>query len=80
MKVSENNLIGWLCMIRHAMSNDEACFVPTSVLRQLAERGWLETDPERDWDGKHHAHVTDAGCAVSDLNGPEWGIEPVFVE
>lgn len=75
--IAEDKLIGWLCMIRLALSAGQCPFVPTEVQAALVKRGWLEVSPEVDWDDRHDATVTDAGCLVADLNAPEWGIDPV---
>lgn len=73
--LSDHVLIGWLCMIRLNWDAEIPAFTPTVVQRALVAKGWLEIDDEADWQGNHQARWTDAGLAVSDLGGPEWGIE-----
>ena len=47
--------------------------VPPAVHAALVDREWIE-------DIGDMVRVTDSGAVVSDLNGPEWGIEPLYVE
>lgn len=77
MSLPEDKLIGWICMIRLALSNGQCPFVPTLVQEALCKRGWLEVNPEVDWDDRHEATVTDEGALISDLAAPEWGIDPI---
>ena len=73
--IADDKLIGWIVMVRLAFDGDRDPFLPTIVQRHLVERGWLEIDPEPQWNGHKQAHITDAGLAVTDLHGPEWGID-----
>lgn len=81
MRMSEDRLIGWLCIMRHNLDEDGdgVFFIPPEVKLQLVEHGWLEVG-EIGWDKQKWLHVTDAGCLVSDLAAPEWGIDAVPVE
>jgi hypothetical protein len=76
MSISEDRLIGWLCFVRLSFTNGRVADVPTEVQSELVRRGWIEVDDEEDFDGLS-TWVTDAGACISDLNGPEWGIDPL---
>ena len=74
-----NNLIGWLCIMRHNLSEEDDTtpfLVPECVRTALEERGWIGV-MEVDENGTIGICVSDAGLTVSDLAAPEWGINPV---
>lgn len=76
--MTEDHLIGWLCIMRHNLSNqgEGAFYIPGEVKRAMERRAWVEVG-EPDEDGRRSLHVTEAGTLVSDLAAPEWGINPV---
>lgn len=79
--VADEKLIGWLCIMRHNLDEEGVAVfqIPRAVKEALIEAGWVEVG-EKDWDGSQSLHVTSAGCAVTDLAAPEWGIDPVPIE
>lgn len=75
--MNEQVLTGWLCMIRLNFEGERSPFVPTRVQEALTARGWLDVESEAGWDGEHNSSITDAGYAITDLNGAEWGIDTI---
>lgn len=75
--IPEQHLIGWLVITRYQLENDTIAKLPNAVLVELVKRGWLECDPEPDWEGLRSSGLTAAGASVSDLAAPEWGIDPI---
>lgn len=73
--ISEANLIGWLCLVRYQLAQDNVFDLPKEVREQFLARGWMEIDADPDWDGKRFARLTDSGTAICDLNEAEWAIE-----
>lgn len=78
--MNEDRLVGWLCMwrLQHGSANDGNIDMPSAVMQGLADRGWVEFGPE-EHDGKI-ARITEAGAAITDLHGPDWGIDTIPVE
>ncbi len=72
-------LEGWVCILRLNINScaDPIFFTPNCIHEALSKDGWVEIDPEADWDGSHNVHITDAGMAVADLCGAEWGIDVI---
>lgn len=72
-------LAGWLCMwrLQHGSSNGGVCCIPAFVRREWRRLGWVEFDGKPDEDGLLGCALTDAGKAVTDLHGPDWGIDPL---
>lgn len=79
MRLSEDKLVAWLCIIRLNFRERRQMVVPVHVQQQLCERGWMVVSEEPDWEGNHESHVTEEGTTASDLVAPEWGIDPVGV-
>lgn len=76
--VTEDRLIGWLVFYRLQCDlDDPRTQMPTAVQEALVEKGWLEMGAERNWNGTRDGHITDAGIAVTDLAGPEWGVDSI---
>ena len=73
--ISEDHLIGWLCMTRFNFSAEHTISAPDGVDAELVRRGWMTIAAEPDWDGDRFADLTDKGRAVSDLWAAEWGID-----
>lgn len=78
--ISEEKLIGWLCIMRHNLDGDgeDDFYIPREVRHALVAKGWATVEIEAD--GRGAIRITDAGTTVSDLAAPEWGIDPVPVE
>lgn len=79
MQISDDKLIGWLCILRNQFDGDttETLLVPDTVSAELAKRGWIDMDGDLNWQGTHDTLFTDEGRRVSDLNAAEWGIDPL---
>lgn len=76
--MNDEKLIGWLCFMRHQWSNGiERGVLPTCVHTEFVKRGWLEIGDDVDWEGDRRGHITDAGLALCDLYGPDWGINTI---
>jgi hypothetical protein len=75
VKLSDQVLIGWLVMMRHAYENDVSAILPPLVIAELQMRGWLAPFEGTDWDGKTFCDITPAGEALIDLNGAEYGMQ-----
>ena len=77
MLLNKNNLAGWLCIMRHNISeNGEGTFeMPTLVREQMEWCGWIVTS--RDRDGAFSVRLTSKGLFVSDVEAPEWGIDSI---
>jgi len=73
--ISEEHLIGWLCMTRFNWASGHTIDAPAEVDAEMVRLGWMTIEPEADWDGNHFANLTDKGRAVCDLYAAEWGIE-----
>jgi hypothetical protein len=74
--ISDNALVGWLCFFRLQNGKEVArTYLPIEVQEALCAKGWLSVDPETDWQGDHGGTITDEGFTMTDLYGPEWGIE-----
>lgn len=72
--ITEDRLIGWLCIARHQWSNGAECILPAGVLHTLVERGWLRHCDGSDGCTNWNAHMTDQGYAITDLDAADWGI------
>jgi hypothetical protein len=76
-------LTGWLVFIRMQFGEDRVPMVPTPITRELVARGWLiDRGVAESWNEDEEVHdgtVSSAGLALTDLAGPEWGVEPTFV-
>lgn len=77
MTLPDDKLIGWLCIARHQFSNGDSCNMPMHISKALIERGWLEECGGNDSCDTWNAHLTEEGITVTDLNAPEWGINPI---
>lgn len=75
--ISEDHLIGWLVMIRLSYDAEREPWVPRVVQDELGRLGWLEFSSGAR--GARHATITDEGLKVTDLEGPEWGVDGTFV-
>lgn len=73
----EHVLIGWLVIARHQFSHETTCLMPRSVSNALIDRGWMVACDRSDDCDSWNAHLTSAGITVTDLNAPEWGINPI---
>jgi hypothetical protein len=73
----DQHLIAWLCIMEYNFTQDDdpSFHIPSNVRDALEERGWVYVESEEDWQGLRNAVLTDAGRAVIDLNGAEWGLE-----
>ncbi len=76
MLVADDKLLGWLVFLRLNIDEDRPLCVPTAVRLALTAKGWIAIGEETD--EARRLHVTEAGCAASDLAAPEWGIDPLF--
>jgi len=65
----EHVQIAWLCMwrLQHGTENNGEIFMPSAVSKALLRRGWIEEA------GDGH-NITAAGVDITDLHGPDWGI------
>lgn len=77
MKVSEDKLVGWLVAMLWHYQQAGGAHLPTAVLDQLVERGWVENPDEPQWDGKCPCGITPAGYALYDLHAPDYGIDTI---
>jgi len=75
--ITEERLIGWLCMIDNQWSHDIPCFIPSEIGHALCAKGWIDVDAEPDWDGQRASRMLPAGAAIVDLNGAEWGMNMI---
>ena len=75
--MTDERLIGWLCFLRHQWSNGSRCDMPGVVRLALEEKGWITVEAEPDWEGIYGCRLSDDALAVSDLYGPEWGIQTI---
>lgn len=73
-------MVGWLCFLRHQWSNGVTCMVPNAVSDEFERRGWVKNEPDETGEGVYDSRLTELGTRVSDLNAPEWGIDPLAVE
>jgi hypothetical protein len=78
--VERERLIGWLCIARYHFWNDLPFRVPPPVRSAMLAMGWVEITEDPDGEDNDAVRVTDAGCAISDLWMPEWGVDPLPVE
>lgn len=72
--MTDDHLIGWLCIMRLNWGADNRFNMPTEVRESLEKKGWIECHPA------HGARLTDAGAAITDLHAGEWGIDAVNTE
>lgn len=77
--IPREHLIGWLCMIHFNLAREEkvAFWLPDTVKRAIEDAGWIEYDEDPNWEGSWGSVLTPAGIAVVDLNGAEWGLNPL---
>lgn len=75
--MDDAKLIGWLCMMRLHWSADRPAQMPSCVSKALAAKGWITVSSDVDWEGDHSATITDAGWAITDLHGADWGIDTI---
>jgi len=75
--MTEDHLLGWLCMARLQWCAETTCHMPSGVVDELVERGWISPPGDQDWEGDGDCGMTEAGWAASDLAAPEWGIDPI---
>jgi hypothetical protein len=78
--IAERELVGWMVFIDYQFKQGHGCQAPFDIIDALRAKGWVEKPDDPDWDGKQPMKVTQAGMAIADLNAPEWGIEPDFVD
>lgn len=79
--MSEDHLIGWLCMwrLQHGSANDGRIDMPGAVTDALVARGWVAMGGDPEWDGQP-CSITEAGITITELHGPEWGINTIPAE
>lgn len=65
-------LIAWLCFIYENIPPGRPICIPVVVDDALRGRGWLVSG-DGDWRGSG-IHITEAGQAMVDLYGPEYGV------
>ncbi len=76
--ISDDKLIAWLMVMQYQFAQEAESFhVPESVRLALIERGWCRVGDEMDWKGRQDIELTEAGMAVRDLHGPEWGLDTI---
>lgn len=75
--IAEDKLIGWLCFLRLTWGEDQVPAVPDNVSDSLIARGWITKQEDPDWQGRHEGRITDAGWAITDLHGADWGIDTI---
>lgn len=90
--MTDDRLIGWLCIMRHNLSNgglgslneDGLCHgkfcIPPDVRNALVARGWMDAYLDEPVPGQSQTGsvtITRAGHLVSDLAAPDWGIDPI---
>lgn len=75
--ITELQMIGWLCFMRNQHECGDTARVPRAVLDALIARGWMEKPDEPDWQGREACSPTPAGCAITDLHGPDWGLDTI---
>ena len=63
--LADHVLIGWLMFIRLQEPGTQI-IIPHPVSDALEARGWLDAEG-----------LTDQAIVVTDLNAPEWGIDPI---
>lgn len=68
----EERLKGWLCFMR--LNAKTGGRVPDKVRQLLTEKGWIVCKPSP---GGHKVWITERGETVTDLAGPEWGVDPL---
>lgn len=73
--IAESVLIGWLCVLRNQFEHGDGLQMPGAVYDALIARGWIDVDADPDWDGKRFARPTDAANSITDIHGPDWGVE-----
>ncbi|MGK2955540.1 MAG: hypothetical protein ACSLFI_07730 [Solirubrobacterales bacterium] len=71
--MTEERLIGWLCIMAHQFRFGFTFDPGPEVDAELQRRGWIRCD-EADWEGNQPTEITEAGRLVVDLNSPEWGL------
>ncbi|MHC5022026.1 MAG: hypothetical protein ACYTGX_18355 [Planctomycetota bacterium] len=72
--ISDERLIGWLCIMRLNWDGGVQFQMPHEVRAELTRRGWISSAEEPDWDGAYESSLTNDGVALCDLNAAEWGI------
>lgn len=81
-KYPDHVLEGWLCIVR-AQFTDEDCWgpvaIPEEIYEDLEAKGWVlgikvSVDGE---DEPNPFALTEKGLMVTDVCGPEWGLETI---
>lgn len=75
--LSDEKLIAWLCFMRLQWGQDFVPAIPPDVTDALISRGWFVQRSDLDWNGERDGTLTDAGVAMADIHGPDWGIKTI---
>ena len=79
--ISDDKLIAWLVFWRHqSVKEQPTVAIPGYISAEMERRGWVVCADVADWDGGYVSTFTPLGLAVSDLNAPEYGIDPCPME
>lgn len=66
----------WLVMMDYQFvsQDDPSFYTPNHIQAALIEKGWLVQGPEN-WKGQTEVDITEAGNAVVDLHGADFGLD-----